>query len=605
MALRETLNANFKQLSEENKVNNAYLTGGLSTEKKMFNQIKEMKRSTFDRSKFEIVGSPSITDDGIANRYNSNNYLYIPFDVNKPFEIKFRARNNSSSTQGTSTFMSLTEWQNSIVSSTPTTFNCWMTTTNPDFSHSDAEKNLSVTVKPGEWYDFYFKWDGAKYTFGAQGATSRSYDSTYPLKSNAAKRLYLGVFRTLTNGEIDLKHFSITVDGVEVFNGNKTGVDQIKKDDYTEVKPETGATLTISDDGIASGFSNSNYLIANGIQDTSKSFKILSPLFKREVLDFNQHYILQSWADSGSGSLRLSVTNKKINLQYRLGDTTTYTTISSQDVVELNNTYQVMIEYTGSKYFIKYQNITLNSGWLDLGTGIIDSNLPLQGNNSQLRIGYHNSNPYGFENGSIDLNAFKIYVDGNLVYQPTLRIPYTQSKTGSKIVDAVYRDRVQSMYAQFGYADYYTLSDTDFTIPMGEIYGMKADKSEIDGVWTYSFLTIAEKVEWQTNTPEATYSLNDYLPKDNNVYEVLIRGLAIPETTVKKYVTVGLKSDIIPSSLITICEGRCQTAGNSGESQGCCVIPVGKERYIKQYTTTSTNAGGTYTLYALAYRKVR
>ena len=72
----------------------------------------------------------------------------------------------------------------------------------------------------------------------------------------------------------------------------------------------------------------------------------------------------------------------------------------------------------------------------------------------------------------IDLNTIKLYSNGNLVYQPCLKIPYTESKTGSKIVGVNYRERVKDMYKQFGYAPYYTLSDTDFTLPMGEIYGM-------------------------------------------------------------------------------------------------------------------------------------
>ena len=71
-----------------------------------------------------------------------------------------------------------------------------------------------------------------------------------------------------------------------------------------------------------------------------------------------------------------------------------------------------------------------------------------------------------------DLNAFKVYVDGDLVYQPCLKIPYTESKTGSKVVDSIYRDRVNDMAEQFGYANYYTLSDTDFTLPQVEVYGL-------------------------------------------------------------------------------------------------------------------------------------
>jgi len=76
--------------------------------------------------------------------------------------------------------------------------------------------------------------------------------------------------------------------------------------------------------------------------------------------------------------------------------------------------------------------------------------------------------------GSIDLNSFKIYVDGNLVYQPCLKVPYTESKTGSKISDMAYLPRIQSMYEQFGVAPYYTINETaqTFTLPQGEIYGM-------------------------------------------------------------------------------------------------------------------------------------
>ena len=74
--------------------------------------------------------------------------------------------------------------------------------------------------------------------------------------------------------------------------------------------------------------------------------------------------------------------------------------------------------------------------------------------------------------GSINLNAFKVWIDGSLAYQPCLKIPYTESKTGSKIVNSIYRDRVNDMYEQFGHANYYTLGANDFTLPMGEIYGM-------------------------------------------------------------------------------------------------------------------------------------
>lgn len=85
----------------------------------------------------------------------------------------------------------------------------------------------------------------------------------------------------------------------------------------------------------------------------------------------------------------------------------------------------------------------------------------------------------GNAQGTVDLNKLKAYVESDLAWQPCLKIPYTDAgngkgynaSTGSKIVNAIYRDRVSDMYEQFGYAPYYTLSDTNFTLPQGEIYG--------------------------------------------------------------------------------------------------------------------------------------
>ena len=90
--------------------------------------------------------------------------------------------------------------------------------------------------------------------------------------------------------------------------------------------------------------------------------------------------------------------------------------------------------------------------------------------------------------GFIDLNSIAYESNGNLIYQPCLKIPYTQSKTGSKIVDVAYRDRVQDMYEQFGYAPYYTLDEENqnFTLPMGEIYGMIERDAKKDGNEIYT-----------------------------------------------------------------------------------------------------------------------
>ena len=62
----------------------------------------------------------------------------------------------------------------------------------------------------------------------------------------------------------------------------------------------------------------------------------------------------------------------------------------------------------------------------------------------------------------VDLN-FSIYADGDLVTQPCLKIPYTQTKDGKKIVDYSYKLRVKDEYGQAGFTPYYTLDTMDRT----------------------------------------------------------------------------------------------------------------------------------------------
>ena len=65
-----------------------------------------------------------------------------------------------------------------------------------------------------------------------------------------------------------------------------------------------------------------------------------------------------------------------------------------------------------------------------------------------------------------------VYINGNNDTGNSL--PYVLSKTGSKIADASYRDLIEALYQEQGYAPYYTIDEQNqtFTLPKGEIYGM-------------------------------------------------------------------------------------------------------------------------------------
>ena len=437
---------------------NAFESGDVSSIKNVHDKIISYARSTFDKSKFTIVGSTVITDNGIASGFSGGNYLEInnPITNGSKFIIisKFTAKTGvnyivsgvgqsfiiGTGTNGTNTNFQL------ILSSNGTSW---------DIALPYGTKNL---IENQEYY-VKLTFDGSKYvlSYSTDGITyiddiivNNSSDIYNVAKIRIGNWNSYGVF----TGSIDLKQFSITVDGVEVFSGNRTGIDTIKPYDYTLV-----GTPTISADGIASGFSTTNYLTITTPVLTSNNFS-----FKGTVDITNR---------VGTGNfpiLYMGTENDRMSLAYQ----------DSKFVLASGNSHFTFLQtsnYTQNGLYYYEVKVENNVVYLlisdDNGQTYTTLNTPLTSPFSgsySLRLG--NSGTDYFSIGSIDLNAFKIYVDGDLVSQPCLKIPYTESKTGSKIVDSIYRDRVNDMAEQFGYAPYYTLSDTDFTLPKGEIYGM-------------------------------------------------------------------------------------------------------------------------------------
>ncbi|MCQ2957295.1 MAG: hypothetical protein MJ180_00160 [Candidatus Gastranaerophilales bacterium] len=383
----------------------------------------------------------------------------LPAFNSKPFKIIMKVNTGTINTNRYICKIGTTAYYSVLIINSDNNLTFWNhvndgndTDITPILLNIPANTELFLKVEwDGNYYWVSKSNDGKNWTDGTKKA------STYPPKTYNQNGIiigYLGIDAgAYGSGSIDLKQFSITVDGVEVFNGNKTGIDQIKKDDYTVV-----GSPTITDGGIASGFSSDNYIDILSIDVTNKDFEI--DLGKQLT---SSSFVQSSYMISGQNSIQnlfsIGIRDGKIfagsNSHYFNGilpnyplQTDTYYWIKGG---AKNNSAYLMISTNGIDY-TTYTN-TLTSAYTSLS----------------LRIGYSGDNiPQLAYNGSIDLNSFKIYVDGNLVYQPTLKIPYNQSKTGSKIVNAIYRDRVQDMYEQFGWANYYTLSDTDFTVPMGE-----------------------------------------------------------------------------------------------------------------------------------------
>ncbi|MBQ2284329.1 MAG: hypothetical protein II244_01540 [Clostridia bacterium] len=431
--------------------------------------VKNYAHSTFDRSKFTVVGSPNITDDGIASGFSNSNYLTKSLTVTSTDTLRVETE---------FTYNTLNQYQRIIYFGT-SQLRIMCSESGVVGAYIGGGTAIRAVGKSGlgnptdgalirvvleitaTTADFWvYVNDILKYH------PEQKTGQTYSIASSVVQiGAYGGEYFA---GSIDLKQFSITVDGVEVFSGNKTGIDTIKSDDYT-----VAGTPTVSADGIASGFSGSKNILSDSYVMPTGTYNFdIYGKFKTNTLGVTQDLWLSDYSSNtgvflqlgGSGALLLYITPQ---------NSTTWAEVARSSVLQTNTTY--------------YARILQNNGTISLYLGTSEDNLTLVGTPSsnvayfstaqnsgyKIRFGCRNNGSSPFL-GSIDLNAFKVYVNGSLVYQPCLKIPYTESKTGSKIVDSVYRDRVADMYGQYGYAPYYTLDEDkgNFTLPQVELYGL-------------------------------------------------------------------------------------------------------------------------------------
>ena len=451
-------------------------TGSVSSDADVYADVQKYAHSTFDLSKFEVVGSPNITDDGMASNLKSSNYILIP----EASFVMSNLKDKSWTIKGKWVYTG-----QEIESGTDLFIN--LSTGEPSFGSFSVDKerlSANVTYKlEGETSirklelqfselltecDISFSFDINTYTYTATiNGKSTSYTSNehrqlhWIAQENQRIRIGYGYGDYYCRNATDLKSLSISIDGLPVFSGNKTGIDVIKPDNY-----EVVGTPTITDDGIASGFNTSNYLYKDIDIDLTKEVKIIAQYIVNETTanDYFLNYG-NDWDNGIHFEIQMTTGFAKVNMgaiacvssiPYTKGDVVKFILTIS------NNGLNYSCDFYKNGTFEETVKSPTLSGALEppvkkLLFGILATTTTTQ-----------------YSTGSIDLNTIQVWVDGDLVYQPCLKIPYTESKTGSKIVDAAYRDRVQDMYEQYGYAPYYTIDEENenFTLPMGEIYGM-------------------------------------------------------------------------------------------------------------------------------------
>lgn len=475
------------------------------TESAYYNYIEEQKHSTFDKSKFTIVGSPNITDDGIASGFSTANKISIPvtIDTSKNWITKGKFKTPESTSVNTYYMISALGTRYSFRIQNDKISTC------ADFPTTGAGAiYLLESYNANTWYDYEYGCSGTKFFARIKKSSSSTWDvqkeSTLTEQDTDTYQVYIGEYASgypYLNGYIDLSKYSITVDSKEVFNGNKTGIDTVKPEDYTVV-----GTPTISEDGIASGFATTSYLtipkeIINSLigHNWKIEYKIKKPTIeKTSVL---RMLLGSAYETRESGSLALGRFNMNNNwfANIKLSDDT-YTT-NFYSIFNINTEdAEGYLAFDGTKYI---NAINDDGSWK---TSTYETTLSFKEETSDVILGYN------LEEGSIDLNAFKIYVDDELIYQPCLKVPYTLGLAGIKIVDNTYLSRVQDVYDQHYLERYYTIDETIQTVYEYPLFRDSMHTYEFDeglqasitktGIHNATTLTEATKTSIQQNNTD-------------------------------------------------------------------------------------------------------
>lgn len=440
---------------------------------KIYDYWQAQAHSTFDLSKFTVVGSPTITNNGVASGFSSSNYINYPYQsLSDNFEIIFPAFKVNDVTTSNN-FLFCTSSHGLRVQLSQSKIRTLY------FTASDTYPVLNGTTILQNNIEYLYKvvrdFNGTNYTVTAflssdNGATwtqQSQITTTNPLFNDVEKG-YLGGnpnmgIQTFT-GSIDLKHFKITVDGVPVFSGNKTAIDTIKAPDYTVV-----GSPTISEDGKANGFGDTDYLntgFDTSVFNTASSWSIQTT-FTVPQISISQYIFSELITYCG---VRLGI-YKTGNFTFGIFENSGNNAQITNIPTEVGKKYNFEIFLENDEY--KYRYCIEGGAWV---SGVIANKTQIpQINPGILIIGTADTidRPFSSDDAYIDLNAFKVYVDGQLVYQPCLHIPYTESTSGTKIVDAAYLDRVQSCFEQKGQALYLTLDRSNQCVyqPKGSLTG--------------------------------------------------------------------------------------------------------------------------------------
>ena len=501
-----------------------YETLDILTDAKGYADVYKYEHSSFDISKFTVTGSPAVSADGVLGNISSANYLTLTtsyiLSKDTPFTIYCSFETPSELTSGQHVIYGRNSNIELAIKDTSTLY----------FSFLGSEATWGITLEAGTKYDSIVVYDGVRVVLQCKKASDEVYTSSPNVNISSATTVNLdiniGTEVTTTSknfeGLIDLKTFRIYLGNVLYFTGNKTGVDTIKAVDYTVV-----GTNTVSDDGVISQYSYTNQVRKTGL-DLLFNELTLEGTFIWDGTSAGGNSGLFCFRNNGDSEAIVAYLNaqNRACVYFKVSNSISYPFSVVPITANIPCTIRVFRTTASATLTIIQNGTVLSEQTVEGTTPILSSNAVFEVVGAAGLLG---------SSTLVDLNSIKVYGYEKLIYQPCLKIPYILGNY-SKIASASYRARIADAYAQGFPQIYFTIDskNKNYTLPMGELYGMIESKSpeyniatatKVGTVKPGSHLTIdangaLSAVESSTDTLGVVKADNSTITNTNSTFSV-------------------------------------------------------------------------------------
>lgn len=187
--------------------------------------LLERRKEGYDPSKFTVVGTPTITDDGVASGFSGNNYIKTPV-INQGNNLDVFVRFNADSFSSMPQIMASKDIQGIALIFT-TNNKIGMSLGNGSAWVAQVMGTTTLSIDNDYYAHFLYK-DGYYRLFLSEDKINWSKECEYASAINflPSTAFIIGAGRLPNNansftGSIELPSVSITVDGKEVFTGAK------------------------------------------------------------------------------------------------------------------------------------------------------------------------------------------------------------------------------------------------------------------------------------------------------------------------------------------------------------------------------------------------